>query len=231
MNHVRLFVFPVESCRFHVIEELATQEYSKRAVAIHTPVSIIDILLVIAAVDVVVAIVHVVIIIGAMLSIRSTVAVVSPVFPARSSNVNRNEPLFVKIFHQEFIPVRVSLNPVSIAITFPLVQLPDIGVYIIIAVGLIVSTTCIVLVVLPVCMPSKYIYSIIYVPIVPVSTIQLIIVTVPVVPLSDHIAHDSAYGVNCSTVHVDGPLSVTIGMLVSTTVIVLLVVHVLIQSE
>jgi len=87
------------------------------------------------AVHVVVIMVPVDVIIGARISIRSTVANVSHVFPARSSNVKRDDPLSVKICHVSFCPVRVSLNQVSIATTLQLVRLPEAGAYSIVAVG------------------------------------------------------------------------------------------------
>jgi len=78
------------------------------------------------AVHVVVIMVPVDVIIGARISIRSTVANVSHVFPARSSNVKRDDPLSVKICHVAFSPVSVS-DQLSVAMTFPLVRLHDAG--------------------------------------------------------------------------------------------------------
>jgi CRISPR/Cas system-associated endonuclease Cas3-HD len=107
--------------------ELTVHEYVSRAVAIPVPVSVTAILL-IAAVPVVVTIVPVEVMTGAIVSIRFTFAVALPVFPARSSKVKMNDPLSVKRYDQAFIFVNVSLNPVSIAKTFPLVRFPIVGV-------------------------------------------------------------------------------------------------------
>ena len=63
---------------FHDTEELATHEYAKRAVASHTPDSVM-VMLLMFAVPVVVVIVPVDVIVGATISIRLTVAVISPV--------------------------------------------------------------------------------------------------------------------------------------------------------
>jgi hypothetical protein len=63
---------------------------------------------------------------GSMSSIQFTVAVVSPVLPARSSKVKRKLPSLEKIYAQVFIHVSVSLNPVSTATTFPLVRVPGV---------------------------------------------------------------------------------------------------------
>ena len=49
-------------------------------------------------------------------------------FHAKSLKVNTNDPSHVKVYPVAFIPVRVSLNPVSVAITFPLVADPDHGI-------------------------------------------------------------------------------------------------------
>lgn len=85
MNQVRLFRSPVESCRFQFVMELATHEYSMYADANPAPSSVIDMLLMVA-VPVVVVMVPVEMTIGAVLSIRFTVAVASPVFPPLSWN-------------------------------------------------------------------------------------------------------------------------------------------------
>jgi len=127
------------------MKEFTIHEYSSRAVATHAPVSITDILLLIVVVPVVVTIVHVTVITGTIISIRSTVAVASPVFPAKSWNVKRNDPLSVNMFPVEFSPVSVS-DQLSIATTFPLVRFHEAGVYSIVAIGEIVSTTFTVLV-------------------------------------------------------------------------------------
>lgn len=84
-----------------------------------------------------------------------------------------------------------SLNPVSIAMTSPVVRTHEVGVYSIVAVGGCVSCIYTVLVALPVCTPSEYRYSIMYVPTAPVFTIPLMMLISPVALLSDHIAHDS----------------------------------------
>lgn len=154
MNQVRFNKFQVESRMLHVMVELAIHEYSNRAVAIPAPVSVTAIPL-IFAVHVVVVIEPVEVMTGAIVSIRFTFAVVLPVLPARSSNVKMNDPLFVKRYAQVFIPVSVSLNPVSIAKTLPLVRLPEAGEYSTVAVGGVVSTTVIVLLAVHVCTPSK----------------------------------------------------------------------------
>ena len=138
----------------HVMVELAIHEYSNSAVAIPAPVSVTAIPQ-IFAVHVVVVIEPVEVMTGAIVSIRFTFAVVLPVLPARSSNVKMNDPLFVKRYAQVFIPVSVSLNPVSIAKTLPLVRLPEAGEYSTVAVGGVVSTTVIVLLAVHVCTPSK----------------------------------------------------------------------------
>lgn len=65
--------------------------------------------------------------IGVVLSIHVTTAVVLPVFPAKSLNVNTNEPLPVKVYPVAFIHVNVSLYHVKVATTFPLVVEPDHG--------------------------------------------------------------------------------------------------------
>ena len=122
------------------MDELATHEYSKRAVAIPAPVSATAMLLIVAF-PVVVIIVPVEVISGGNVSIRLTVANVSPVFPAKSSKVKRNDPLLVKIWNHVFIPVSSSLKPVSTATTFPLVRAHDIGVYSTVAAGGVLSCT------------------------------------------------------------------------------------------
>ena len=78
---------------------------------------------------------------GAILSIHHTFAMVLQVLPTRSINVNSNIPLFVKRFPVSFNPVIDSEDPVIITCTFPLVQVPDVGVYSIYAVGFVVSTS------------------------------------------------------------------------------------------
>lgn len=83
MNQVRLFRSQVASCRFQVIIELLTPEYSKNAEANPESGSETAILLTVA-VPVVVTIVPVDVIMGGVVSIRSTIAVVSPVFPPLS---------------------------------------------------------------------------------------------------------------------------------------------------
>jgi len=80
--------------------------------------------------------------VGAVVSIRVTIAVVSQVFPALSSKVKVNDPFVVKRYihdHPLLVIVTGSLNPVSTAMTFPLVRAHDAGVYSIVAVGGIVS--------------------------------------------------------------------------------------------
>jgi hypothetical protein len=73
------------------------------------------------------------------LSIRSTVAIASPVLPARSSKVNVNTQLPVKVYPVALSQVTVSLNHVTIATKSPLVRLPEAGVYSTVAVGGVVS--------------------------------------------------------------------------------------------
>lgn len=82
---------------------------------------------------------------GLSLSIHVTCAIVDHSFPARSIKVKINEPLPVKAYHVTLNPVSSLLNPVSsllnpvnIAMTSPLVRLPDHGVYSIDAVGVLV---------------------------------------------------------------------------------------------
>ncbi|MBU0627122.1 hypothetical protein KKG31_03080 [Patescibacteria group bacterium] len=65
--------------------------------------------------------------VGGVLSIRVTVAVASPVFPALSSNSNVNVPLFTNVRHvspPKLVTVIASFSPVSVANTFPLVHHP-----------------------------------------------------------------------------------------------------------
>jgi hypothetical protein len=137
ISQVRSERFPVESCRFQVIVELATHEYSKRAVAIPAPVSVTAILVKLA-VPVVVVIIHVDVITGVIRSIQSTVAKVLPVFPTISANVKLNDPLSVNKYPVAFCPVSIS-DQLSIPITLPLVRLHETGVYIIVAVGISLS--------------------------------------------------------------------------------------------
>jgi len=137
MSQVRLFRSHVESCRFHVIIELATHEYSKTTVAIPAQVSVITMLLKLA-VPVVVVMIHVDVMTGAMRSIRLTVAKALPVFPTRSEKVKLNDPLSVNEYPVVFSPVSVS-DQLSTATTFPLVRLHETGVYITVAVGISLS--------------------------------------------------------------------------------------------
>ena len=65
--------------------------------------------------------------VGGVLSIHVTSASTSPVFPTRSSNVNKKVPFPVKRYCTSLSPVIVSLNPVMIARTSPLVRLHEIG--------------------------------------------------------------------------------------------------------
>ena len=76
---------------------------------------------------------------GAVLSIQETVAVILPVLPARSSNVNVKSLFPVNIFSVAFNPVIGSLNPVTIASIFWLVHPVPAGIYSILAVGFSVS--------------------------------------------------------------------------------------------
>jgi hypothetical protein len=79
---------------------------------------------------------------GASLSIQETVAVLLHVLPAKSENVNVELQFIVKIFAIAFNPlIFVSLNQVIVPITSLFVH-PAIsaGLYITVAVGLIVST-------------------------------------------------------------------------------------------
>lgn len=94
MNPVRLLRLIVVSCTLHVSDELAIHEYVRRAVAIPAPVSMIVISAMFAVV-VVVVIVPVAVIIGEIVSIRLTVAIVFPVLPTLSWNSNENVPLSV----------------------------------------------------------------------------------------------------------------------------------------
>ena len=77
------------------------------------------------------------------MSIQFTVAVVAPVLPAISINVNVKLPFPVKVYifdPQLFvIVIPVLLNPVSVAMTFQLVNVHDHGLYMIFAVGFVVS--------------------------------------------------------------------------------------------
>lgn len=66
-----------------------------------------------------------------------TVAIISPVFQARSWNGIVNDPLPVKVCPE--YEARVSLAPVNLATTFPLVKLHELGVYNTLAVGGILS--------------------------------------------------------------------------------------------
>jgi hypothetical protein len=61
--------------------------------------------------------------------------------------------LFVNVYSlddQLLVILRYQLYPVSFATTLPLVRVPDAGIYSIVAVGMLVSDTYIVLVVVPV---------------------------------------------------------------------------------
>ena len=78
---------------------------------------------------------------GVILSIHVTVAVFDQVFPARSWKVKIKDPVFVNVYDVWFVAVSVSLNQVRRAITFQLVNNPEDGVYKILAVGVILSTT------------------------------------------------------------------------------------------
>jgi hypothetical protein len=49
------------------------------------------------------------------------------VFHAKSLKVNTNDPFHVKEYPVAFIPVRVSLYPVSVTTTLPVVADPDQG--------------------------------------------------------------------------------------------------------
>ena len=55
--------------------------------------------------------------VGIVLSIQLTVAIVEPVFQARSWKVNINDPLPVNVCDAALSPVIVSDMPVSVAIT------------------------------------------------------------------------------------------------------------------
>jgi len=76
--------------------------------------------------------------VGGILSIRETLAMTLPVFPARSEKVNVNVPLSVKVCQVKFIPVSGSENPVSVAMTSWLVRVPSM-LYMTCAVGEILS--------------------------------------------------------------------------------------------
>jgi len=88
--------------------------------------------------------------VGFVLSIRLTVAIVVHVFPARSQKVNLNIQLPIKRYQVAFIPVSGSKYPVSIASTFPLVNVPDVGAYITVAVGGVLSIRVTVAMIVPV---------------------------------------------------------------------------------
>ncbi|MEI8091390.1 MAG: hypothetical protein WCG98_04030 [bacterium] len=78
---------------------------------------------------------------GAVVSIRFTVAVLFQVLPARSANSKINIPSPVKVYHvnpELFVIVPVSFK-VIVATTFPLVILHDAGRYVIVPTGGVVS--------------------------------------------------------------------------------------------
>jgi len=80
--------------------------------------------------------------------------------------------------------------------------------------GSVVSTIWTVLLAVPVWNPSLYRYSTRYVHNVPVSTVPLIFAT-PVSPLSSRTAPSSVYHENTSSVIVEVPFSVIVGVVVS----------------
>jgi len=88
--------------------------------------------------------------VGFVLSIRLTVAIAVHVFPARSEKVNLKVQLPMKRYQVAFTPVTGSENPVSVAKMFPLVNVHDVGLYITVAVGAVLSIRLTVAVVLPV---------------------------------------------------------------------------------
>ena len=77
--------------------------------------------------------------VGSSLSIQSTVAIASHVFPVRSSKVYVYIPFTVKVYQVAFNPVTASLNPVTIVTISQLVHVHEAGVYSTCAVGGTVS--------------------------------------------------------------------------------------------
>lgn len=75
------------------------------------------------------------------MSIHVTIPVAYQVFHARSRKVKTKLPFPVNVCPVAFRPVIGSLNPVTVAITLPLVTEPDHGTYVTVAVGGVVSTT------------------------------------------------------------------------------------------
>lgn len=65
--------------------------------------------------------------VGVVVSIRSTVAVVLQVFPAKSVNVNSKLQFQVNKYSDAFNHVTASLNHVNVAITLPLVNVHEAG--------------------------------------------------------------------------------------------------------
>ena len=88
--------------------------------------------------------------VGDSLSIRQTILVAVPVFPARSEKINVNVQLPVKRCQVEFIPVSVSEYPVNVAKMLLLVRVQDIGLYSMVAVGGFLSIRVTIAVALPV---------------------------------------------------------------------------------
>jgi len=93
--------------------------------------------------------------VGGVLSIRVTVAVVDHVFPIESINSKVNNQFPVKVYKSDpqlfVIVIPVSENPVSVAITDPLVKNPvaNGGLYVIVAVGGVVFIVNVEIVVFP----------------------------------------------------------------------------------
>lgn len=81
-----------------------------------------------------------IVITGAILSIQVTVAVASPVFPARSINSNVNVHVSVNVWvNQSVLVIVIGSDQLKVAITSPLVAVHEVGEYVRDAVGLIVS--------------------------------------------------------------------------------------------
>ncbi|MEI8091255.1 MAG: hypothetical protein WCG98_03225 [bacterium] len=63
--------------------------------------------------------------VGGILSIRLTVAIALPVCHPMSEKVNVNDQFSVNVYQRVLISKRFLFHPVSVAITSPLVRLPD----------------------------------------------------------------------------------------------------------
>jgi hypothetical protein len=85
-------------------------------------------------------------------AIQSTVAVVIPVFPTMSWNVNVKLPFPVNVYvadHELFVIV-IALDQLNVAITLLLVIVHDIGLYVIVPIGIVLSIQVTVAIALPV---------------------------------------------------------------------------------